>query len=81
MNSRDLINSMKLEDKHVAWHKMEVPRVDPGVYNTLGRQLFDLYQKYKVSSEDQRQIEKLSWVLQSFVLTEKAPKAWWRRWL
>lgn len=81
MNSRDLIQSIRIEEKHVSWYRAEVPQVDPGLYNTLGRQLFDLYQKYSVSSEDQRQIEKLSWILQSFNLAAAARKPWWRRWL
>jgi hypothetical protein len=81
MNKQELHQRLSLEEKHFEWLIAELPRVDPGIYQTLGRQLFDLYEKYQVSPEDQRRFEALTWVLQGFVHTQRAAKPWWRRWI
>ncbi len=80
MSSREIFERISLEEKHFSWTSIDAPRVEPGGRHTLGRRLFELYQKYEVSSEDQREIESLVWVLQS-TIASNTPKPWWKRWI
>lgn len=79
---KDLLKKIGLEEKHFEWKKIDVPVVDPGLYNTLGRQLFEFYEKYKIENEDQRQMESISFVLTSFIESRRnSSQTKWKRWM
>lgn len=80
MITKELLGKLSLQDKHYSWSSVQVPRVEPGVYNTLGMRLFELYRKYNITPEDQRELEALQWALQSFVMTQERIKPRWRFW-
>jgi len=80
MMAKDLLEKLSLQDKHFSWNRVDVPRVDPGVYNTLGRRLYELYQKYRITAEDQRELEALQWTLQSFIMSQEQTKPKWKFW-
>lgn len=76
---KEVIENLNLEPKHYTTRKMEIPVVDAGLYNTLGRRLFDLYRKYDVTKEDQREFESLCFTLQSFLLERRQSRDFWER--
>lgn len=79
MKLEELTTPLGLEPKHVRSEKRNVPIIDSHLYTTLGRQLFELYETYKISATDQRQIERLSYLLISFTLAPAKPKKIWHR--
>ena len=78
MKIKDIAANLGLKEQHYFVQQIDAPVVDAGVYNIFGRQLFDLYQKYKISSEDQRQMEGLAFIMTTFVInqTNKSKKSW-----
>lgn len=68
MKLESLVEKVGLDQKHFEFKSIQTAVVEPGVYNSLGQQLFELYQKYKIESHDQRQLEHLSFLMLSFVL-------------
>ncbi len=66
MRPDDLMAALGLEKKHYDLDSVEVPVIDSHLYTTLGRRLFELYEKYSVASEDQRDFERLSFILTCF---------------
>jgi len=80
MMAKELLERISLQSKHFSWNRVNVPKIDPGVYNTLGRRLFELYRKYNISAEDQRELEALQWALQSFVASQEQSKPRWKFW-
>lgn len=88
MKLKQLLETLNLDEKHYRSMTADLPIVEGGLYNTLGRQLFDLYQTYEVSKADQRKIESICFLLQSFVLkhdlqssVEPPSKKWFqKRW-
>ncbi len=63
----DVIESLGLEEgRHFESKKLATPVIDSHLYTSLGKQLFDLYEKYKVAPQDQRQMERLSYLLLTF---------------
>lgn len=77
---KELLERLELKEKHFDWQKLNVPVVEPGLYNTLGRRLFDLYRKYNISESDQREFESIAFVLHSFVEARKQKNWWGRMW-
>ena len=74
MKLKDVTKVLDLEEKHYQSKRLKVPVIDSMIYTSLGKQLFDLYEKYKVESADQRKLESLSFLLTSFTL-ERDKKA------
>ncbi len=79
MTTEDLVKSLDLESRHYTVEYVKIPIIDGHLYTTLGRQLFDIYQRLKISSEDQREIERLSFALQSFTFKRMQPTPLWQR--
>jgi len=71
MSIEDLMSRLDIHPEHLEIKTGSVPVVEPGVYNTLGKQLFELYQKYNVSSEDQRRLESAIYFLQTFAVNKR----------
>lgn len=65
MSFEEITERFHIGPEHFETKKLETPVLEPGVYNILGKQLFELYQKYEVSWEDQRKIEGLVYLLES----------------
>lgn len=79
MEQRDPFKDLGLEPgRHYEMRELAVPVVQADLYTTLGRRLFDLYQKYKVESPDQREIEGIVFVLQTFVQSRQRTSIWRR---
>jgi hypothetical protein len=79
MEKKDSLQELGLvPGKHYEMRDQQVPVVQADLYTTLGRRLFDLYQKYKVEKSDQREIEGIVYVLQSFVNARRKPSLWRR---
>ena len=77
MTIEEILKNLELkENKHYAIEKREIPVIDSHLYTPLGKQLFDLYQKYKISREDQRQFETLCFLLSAFVIQKKPDSVW-----
>lgn len=74
MKLSSLLVELDLEQKHISRVPAELPIVESGLYNTLGRQLYDFYQKYKVEKADQRKIEALCFLLQGFTMRQDLQK-------
>lgn len=84
MTLEELSQKLDLDLSHYRLQASNVPIIEGSLYNILGRQLFELYQKYEISSEDQRQMEALTYFLQSFALREdravpatEEKSSWW----
>lgn len=75
MKPDELTRPLGLESKHYHNEKVLVPVIDSHLYTTLGKQLFELYETYKISSVDQRQIERLSYLLMTFTLFKGEKKS------
>lgn len=75
MKLETLVEKTGLDEKHYELKNLKSAVVDPGVYNSLGQQLFELYQKYKIEKQDQRQLEHLSFLMLSFVLEREQKSA------
>ncbi|TVQ76688.1 MAG: hypothetical protein EA369_09795 [Bradymonadales bacterium] len=69
-----LMERVHLEEGHFELKSTEMPVLEPGVYQVLGKQLFEIYQNYKVSEQDQRRIESLCFFLQSSALLRQRPE-------
>ncbi len=81
MTIDDLTKKMGLEhERHFQMARVEAPVIQPELYTTLGRKLFEFYQKYKIESADQREIESLAFVLQTFVIHRNRKPFWKRFW-
>ena len=79
MEQKDRFKDLGLEPgRHYEMRELAVPVVQADLYTTLGRRLFDLYQKYKVESTDQREIEGIVFVLQAFVQSRQRTSIWRR---
>lgn len=80
MKADELTKPLGLEEKHFRNEKLSVPIIDSHLYTTLGRQLYELYDRYEVTSSDQRQIERLVYLLTAFTLSKESRRPrWWRR--
>jgi|GEM_PF-5989729 len=75
MKVLEVTQILGLEEKHYNLESLKVPVIEPGLYNTLGRKLFDFYQNYSVSKADQREIESICFLLTSFVLQREKPRS------
>lgn len=76
----DLIRELGLEEKHYSTETIPLPIIRSDLYTSLGRRLFDLYQKYEIPAHEQRELERLSLLLMSFTIQrEQRPRAWWQR--
>ncbi len=74
MKVEQVVEAVGLEPKHFHLENLPVPVIESGLYTTLGKQLFELYRKYKITSEDQREIENLAFLLSSFTVHREIPK-------
>jgi len=82
MSPEELVKSLGLtEGRHFKNLEIELPVIDSHLYTSLGKELFDLYEKYKVSPEDQRQVEALNFLLMGFVFdrNKKVPPSFMKR--
>lgn len=90
MQSNQLTERLGLEERHFRTAEISAPLIDTHLYTTLGRRLFEMYQKYDLNPADQREIESLVFLLTAFTLHESrsVPEAkglrrpwkfsWWR---
>lgn len=74
MTLDELVLHSRLEPKHYEKAHVRIPVIESSLYTTLGRQLFEYYQKYKISTDDQRDLERLNFLLMSFVLSRSQQK-------
>ena len=74
MKRDDLISESGLEERHYKLDSLDLPVIEASLYTTLGRRLFEFYQKYNMTSEDQREIERLSFLLMTFTVSRSLPK-------
>lgn len=82
MKADDLIKDLGLEaGRHYDLEGIEAPIVKADLYTTLGRRLFDLYQKYKIEKADQREIEGIIFALQNFIVAREKRPSFWKRFL
>ena len=81
MKTADLIKNLELEAHHYHMHSLRVPVIDTQLYTTLGRRLFDVYQRLQISSEDQREIERIAFALQIFTLSRESRPPFWKKWI
>ncbi len=73
MDVEEISKNLGLEqDRHFQIQKMKVPVIESELYTSLGKELYDLYRKYEISRDDQRQIERLSFALMTFTLSRKS---------
>jgi hypothetical protein len=79
MKHEEVTRPLGLENKHFRIKRMGVPVVDSSLYTTFGRRLFEFYKKYEVSPEDQREFERLSFLLMSFTLDREPELGFWVR--
>lgn len=85
MKTDEIIDRLSLEEKHYELQELKLPVVEGSLYNTLGLELFKLYEKYEVEKEDQRRMEAIAFVLQCFALsrdTDEKPgflSKWFKR--
>ncbi len=71
MKISELVKTLELEEgRHFQMEKAHIPLLDSHLYTPLGRRLFDLYQKYKIETNDQRELEALCYLLTSFTLKQ-----------
>jgi len=68
MKIEEITSQAGLETKHYKIKTLDAPIIDSMLYTSLGKQLYDLYEKYKVDKQDQRQLESLCFLLTSFTL-------------
>jgi len=79
MKISDFVKGLELENHHYDLRRLSVPVVDAALYTTLGRRLFELYKKLQISSEDQREIERLAFALQIFTLSRESRPPFWKK--
>ena len=79
---KSAVEVLGLEANHYRIENVSVPVINSHLYTVLGRRLFDLYQKYSVGLEDQREIESLSQLLSNFIQHREQPAkmSWTKRW-
>jgi len=80
MRLSDLEERLGIQPQHYQLKDSRIPVVEPGLYNTLGRRLYDLYQRYELTSEDQREVESICFLLSAFVWErgQRSPSFWER---
>jgi hypothetical protein len=76
---KEAIEHLHLDSKHYECRSVELPIIEAGLYATLGKRLFEIYRKYDVAKEDQRELESLSFILQGFLLARRQKRSFWRR--
>jgi len=78
MKIEELAKALSIEShRHFKVRPIPTPLLNPAVYTTFGRRLYDIYQKYKIEAPDQREIENLSYLLVSFTIgTESRSLTW-----
>jgi len=86
MKTLDLTKAAGLEaEKHFKLRDLSTPVIESELYTTLGHRLFELYEKNKIAPEDQREIERLAYLLTAFTIAreEKVPEGFlsrfWRK--
>jgi hypothetical protein len=76
MKVDEITRSMELEPKHFKLRDVPTPVLDSGIYTTFGKRLFDLYKKYSIEPTDQRELERLAYLLTSFTIgREQVPRS------
>lgn len=75
----ELTRALGLEEKHVQVEMGPLPIVDASIYTTLGRRLFDFYKRYEIPQEDQREFERIVFVMMSFTLERKNSISLWQK--
>jgi hypothetical protein len=72
MKIEELMAKFHLTDKHVEQRVSVVPVLEPGIYNILGKELYELYKKYGMEEQDQRRLEGICYLLQSFTVYQQS---------
>ena len=66
--------------RHYELQVRHAPVLDSQLYTSLGKRLFDVYEKYSIEPADQREVEALSYFLVSFTVHRNAPRpSLWQR--
>ncbi len=78
MKTTEITEELGLQRHHFKLQALDIPIIDSHLYTTLGRRLYEQYQKYGVASQDQREMERLTFLLISFTLTreQKSKNLW-----
>lgn len=79
MKIEEVIRPLGLENKHIQFADFQIPVIESSIYTTFGRRLFELYDRYEINPEDQREIERLSFLLMIFTLERDRPTSLWAR--
>lgn len=84
MRVEQIAESLQLESgRH--YHKKSLPTVviDSALYTSLGKRLFEIYEKYKIAKTDQRELEQLIYILTSFTIAraKDAEASLLKRWV
>lgn len=79
MKVEEYISRSELQESHYQLEKIKLPVIDSSLYTTLGKRLFDLYKKYEITQEDQRDLEMMNHLLVTFVLSRSVTKKSWLR--
>jgi hypothetical protein len=65
---------------HYEMKSIDAVLIRSELYTTLGKRLYDLYGRYNISRDDQREIEALAHVLMTFTMSRhQAPKSVFER--
>lgn len=78
MKWKEIVDGLELEEQHFQLKRLKAPIIQPEIYPTLGKRLYELYRRYNISERDQREFEKLSFCLLSFLLRreEESKETW-----
>lgn len=77
MKIDELLKPLEIEPKHYRIENMDIPVISTDLYTTLGRQLFEIYQKHDVDPQSQRKVESLVTLLTLFTLHRVQGKKSW----
>ncbi len=80
MTFDELIAKSDLQPHHYELKSHSVPIINASVYTIIGKRLYELYKQHGISSEDQREIERINFLLMSYVLSRslQKPSLWAR---
>lgn len=84
MKAKEIPQKLGLEEvRHYRMTSLDAPVIGSDLYTSLGKRLFELYQKYSVDQGDQREMENLAYLLINFTISREkpeVPKSFWQKW-
>ena len=89
MKIEELTRRLELEEpRHFRREDVNFPVIDSHLYTVLGRRLFELYEKYKIEKDDQRDLESLIGLLTGFLIQRETQSSenknsrgpLWKKW-